>query len=260
MLPHRDREYLGATAIRGYSAFSKATGYWNLTIWFISIISTGLLGKSYHSVDMQSVYCTAPAAQTIEAMIDFVKAGKAVGYLFSGRSSHGSAWKCFSNKSPNEGTKVWWSIQLTKTVRLAVTEISSNKLPGKTPECEIRERNWRATEKYPPTQGTDVKLLFLRSHFDCFPKNYGDLGEERKERFHQDICIMEERYKGRWAVNFPVDNWWCLKGDAVADKHGRKSMKRPFIHECLLLCIFQFTMAECEFSANVSDLNLVLLV
>ena len=42
-----------------------------------------------------------------------------------------------------------------------------------------------------------VKLHFLRLHLDLFPKNCGDLSWEQVERFHQDIGLMEERYKGR---------------------------------------------------------------
>ena len=38
-----------------------------------------------------------------------------------------------------------------------------------------------------------VKLHFWRSHLDYFLKNCGDLSEEPDERFHQDICAIEER-------------------------------------------------------------------
>ena len=56
-----------------------------------------------------------------------------------------------------------------------------------------------------------VKIHFLRSHLDYFPLNCGDLSEEQGERFHQDIHVMEERYQGRWDVNFLADYCWCLK-------------------------------------------------
>ena len=38
-----------------------------------------------------------------------------------------------------------------------------------------------------------VKLHFLESHLDYFPKNCRNLSKEQGERFHQDISIMEER-------------------------------------------------------------------
>ena len=74
-----------------------------------------------------------------------------------------------------------------------------------------------------------IKLHFLRSLLDYFPKNCGDLSEEQSESFHPDIRIMEERYQGRWDVDFLTG--YCLKRDAVAAEHRRKSLKRPFIHE-----------------------------
>ena len=56
-----------------------------------------------------------------------------------------------------------------------------------------------------------LKMHFLRSHLDYFPENCGDFSEEQGERFHQDIRQMEERYQGRWDVNFLADYCWCLK-------------------------------------------------
>lgn len=76
-----------------------------------------------------------------------------------------------------------------------------------------------------------VKMHFLHSHLDYFPENCGDYSEEQGERFHQDISIMEERYQGRWDVNFLADYCWCLKRDSPSTPHKRKSLKRPFIHE-----------------------------
>ena len=76
-----------------------------------------------------------------------------------------------------------------------------------------------------------VKMHFIQSHLDYFPQNCGDLSEEQGERFHQDICVMEECYQGWWDVNFLVDYCWCLKQDLQATQHRRKSLKRPFIHD-----------------------------
>ena len=76
-----------------------------------------------------------------------------------------------------------------------------------------------------------VKLHFLWSRLDYFRKNCGDLSEEQGEHFHQNICIMEQRYQGRWNVNFLADYCRCLKQDAVAAEHRRKSLKRYFTHK-----------------------------
>ena len=51
-----------------------------------------------------------------------------------------------------------------------------------------------------------VKLPFLGSHLDYFPKNCWDLSKEQVELFQQDICIMAECNQGRWHVNFLFDN------------------------------------------------------
>ena len=70
-----------------------------------------------------------------------------------------------------------------------------------------------------------VKLNFLRSCMDYFPKNCEDLCEELSAHFHQDIRIIEERYHGHLDVNLLADNSWCLKRDVVAAKPRGKRRK-----------------------------------
>ena len=105
-----------------------------------------------------------------------------------------------------------------------------------------------------------IQLHFLREHLDYFRKNSRYFWEEPGERFPLDIFIMDDRYQGQWDVNFPANYWWCLKRDEVASKHKRKSLKIPFIHDQLLLRIFQFNIAQYELFANISALNLTLFV
>ena len=38
-----------------------------------------------------------------------------------------------------------------------------------------------------------IKLHNLFSHLNYFPENLGDVTQEKEERFHLDIKIMEER-------------------------------------------------------------------
>lgn len=43
----------------------------------------------------------------------------------------------------------------------------------------------------------NIKLHFLHSHLADFQKNLGVCSDERGERFHQDLKVMEARYEGR---------------------------------------------------------------
>jgi len=48
-----------------------------------------------------------------------------------------------------------------------------------------------------------VKVHYLHSHLDRFPENLGDLSEEQRERFHQDIKqwkpdTKEDKMHTRW--------------------------------------------------------------
>ena len=76
-----------------------------------------------------------------------------------------------------------------------------------------------------------VKLHFLWSYLDYFPKDCTDRREKESECFHQDIRIFEERYQGLWNINFLLDYYWCLRRDSVAAEHKRKSLIRFFILE-----------------------------
>ena len=42
-----------------------------------------------------------------------------------------------------------------------------------------------------------IKLHFLCSHFNTFPKNLEAVSDEQGERFHQGVKTLEERYQGR---------------------------------------------------------------
>jgi hypothetical protein len=43
-----------------------------------------------------------------------------------------------------------------------------------------------------------VKIHFLESHLDFFPKNLGEVSNEHGKIFDQDIMAMEQRYQGKW--------------------------------------------------------------
>ena len=45
--------------------------------------------------------------------------------------------------------------------------------------------------------GISIKVHYLHSYLSEFSANLGDVSEEQGERFHQDVKVMEERYRGR---------------------------------------------------------------
>jgi len=50
-----------------------------------------------------------------------------------------------------------------------------------------------------------LKVNFLHSHVDYFPENLEAYSEEKAEKFHQDLLIMEIRYQRRSSVNMLAD-------------------------------------------------------
>ena len=70
---------------------------------------------------------------------------------------------------------------------------------------------------------------FLHSHLEYFPENLGEISEEQGERFHQDIKVMEHRYRGLWNVSMMADYCWSLKRESSAEKaYKRKSTGQAF--------------------------------
>jgi len=45
-------------------------------------------------------------------------------------------------------------------------------------------------------------------HF--FPLNCGAVSDEDGERFHQNISVMEHRYKGKWSAAMLGDYCWVM--------------------------------------------------
>lgn len=73
-----------------------------------------------------------------------------------------------------------------------------------------------------------LKIHFLHSHLDFFPENNGDVSDEHGERFHQDIALLEGRYKGKWSPKMLADYCWGLKRDIPSAKYRRKTSKSSF--------------------------------
>ncbi len=73
-----------------------------------------------------------------------------------------------------------------------------------------------------------LKLHFLMSHIDFSPDNMGSVSDEHGERFHQDIAVMEKRYKGKWSPPMLADFCWMLQRDAPDTPYKRKSLVKHF--------------------------------
>ena len=70
-----------------------------------------------------------------------------------------------------------------------------------------------------------LKMHFLFSHLDFFPLNCSDVSDEHGERFHQDVSMMEHRYKGKWSAAMLGDYCWMMKRNAPETKYHRKAKR-----------------------------------
>ena len=51
----------------------------------------------------------------------------------------------------------------------------------------------------------------------------GDVSDEHGERLHQDISVMEHRYKGKWSASILGDYCWMTKRGAPETKYHRQA-------------------------------------
>ena len=56
-----------------------------------------------------------------------------------------------------------------------------------------------------------LKIHFLHSHLDIFPRDLGKISDEHGEKFHQTIQTIEKRYSGRADERLMADFCWFLK-------------------------------------------------
>ena len=71
-----------------------------------------------------------------------------------------------------------------------------------------------------------LKIHFLHSHLDFFPKNCGLVRDEHGERLHQDIATMERRYQGKWSLAMLADFCWTLRRDAPTNEYKRQAKRK----------------------------------
>lgn len=74
-----------------------------------------------------------------------------------------------------------------------------------------------------------LKIHFLHSHLNFFPPNLGAVSDEMGERFHQDIMVMEKRYKGKSLTSMLADYCWSLIEKIPHDEY-RRQVKRTKKH------------------------------
>ena len=51
-----------------------------------------------------------------------------------------------------------------------------------------------------------LKVHVLHSHLDFFAENLGDVNDQNGERFHQNISVIERRFKGKWKPGMLADH------------------------------------------------------
>ena len=76
-----------------------------------------------------------------------------------------------------------------------------------------------------PLARMSLKMHFLHSRSEFFPKNNGDVSDEHGERFHLDIKLFEERYHGNVSAAMMVDVCWSLQRDT--DEDFCRKRRRP---------------------------------
>ena len=70
-----------------------------------------------------------------------------------------------------------------------------------------------------------LKMHFLFSYLDFFPLNCGDVNDEHGERFHQDISMMQHRYKRKWSAAMLSGYCWMKKSDTLETKYQRQAKR-----------------------------------
>ena len=60
---------------------------------------------------------------------------------------------------------------------------------------------------------TSIKVHFVESHLNFFYEHLGDVSDEHGERFHQDVAIIEKRFKGKCSVGMLADCCWSISLD-----------------------------------------------
>lgn len=74
-----------------------------------------------------------------------------------------------------------------------------------------------------------LKIHFLDDHLDFFPDNCGDYSDEQGERFHKDIAVIEQRFKGKNSAHMLGEYCWSICRDTDPSQHKRKTPRGFFL-------------------------------
>lgn len=74
-----------------------------------------------------------------------------------------------------------------------------------------------------------LKIHFLYNHLDFFPDNCGENSDEQGERFHKDISVIEERFKGKDGTHMLGEYCWSICRETDPEHHKRKSRRLFFL-------------------------------
>ena len=85
-----------------------------------------------------------------------------------------------------------------------------------------------------------LKLHVLMSHLECFADNLGEVSDEKVEKFHQYISMMERIYKGKWIPTMLANYCWMLKRDKSEELHKRKCIAKHSSYNRPLYCNINF--------------------
>ena len=102
------------------------------------------------------------------------------------------------------------------------SEKVSNDFLGNFKAANFRELVQDLMDSYEEL-GCNMSLkMHLFSHLNFFPLNCGAVSNEHGERFHQDILVIEHRYKGKRGTAMLGDYCWMMKWDAPKAKYHRQ--------------------------------------
>lgn len=73
-----------------------------------------------------------------------------------------------------------------------------------------------------------LKIHFLHNHLDFFPDNLGDFSDEHGERFHQDVAIIEKRFKGKDPRHMLGEYCWSICRETDPDQMKRQCKRQYF--------------------------------
>ena len=101
-------------------------------------------------------------------------------------------WR-YSNKRTHEVINLWWSTERSCAVCLAVTEVSSYKIPRRSTECGIREGNWWLTGQFPPhlAQECHWKCIFCCYSWSIYQRTVEISMKSRVSAFIMIIALLK---------------------------------------------------------------------